>query len=143
MREELQATRVRMDVARKARDQAAGTELDATYKRQTRELEYLLQLRDALRADADRLEAERSAASAHTRSLELEFNVARKNAELTVTQLPNAVEQYRTLLREMLSAQRLAAERWRDAAERRRLVAEGRLRQLDLLTKLSPPKPRR
>ena len=137
MREEIQTTRVRLDVARKARDVAASTELEAAYKRQSHEFDYFQQLRDALRADADRLEAERSAASARTRALELELNVARKNAELMVTQLPGAVAKYRVLLHDMLAAQKAAAERGRDAAELRRLVAERRLRQLDSLTRLS------
>jgi len=137
MREEIQTTRVRLDVARKARDLAATAELDAKYRRQGHELDYFQQLKDALHADADRLQSDRSAASARTRALELELNVAQRNAELLVTQLPNAVTQYRALLRDMLDAQRLAAERGRDAAERRRLVAERRLRQLDSLTRLS------
>ena len=137
MREELQTTRVRADVARQTRDLTATSKLDGTYRRQTHELDYFQQLHDALRADADRLEAERSAASARTRALEYELVVARKNAELLVTQLPNAVTQYRALLHDMLTAQKAAAERSRDAAELRRLVADRRLRQLESLTRLT------
>ena len=137
LREEIQTTRVRLDVARRAGDLAAIRELENMYKRQNHEFEYFQQVRDALKADVDRLEAERSAASARTRAFELELNVARKNAELMVTQIPGAVAQYRALLRDMLDAQRSAAERGRDAAEFGRLVAERRLRQLDSLARLS------
>lgn len=140
MREELQTTRVRWDVARTSRDARASTQLDATYKRQVRERAYLEQMRDALRAEADRLESERAAAAAWVRALELELLVTRKNADLSgPVVLPGAVAQYRLLLRQMLDAQQAAAIRGRDAADRRRLVAERRLRQLETLNRLSVP----
>jgi hypothetical protein len=145
MREEIQTTRVRWDVARAAKDAAALAALDAAHKRQVRERTYLEQLRDALRADADRIEADRSAATARVKALELELLVARKNLDLSgPVASPAAVAQYRALLRQMLDAQQAAAIRARDAADRHRLVAERKLRQLETLNRLSVPEtPRR
>ena len=141
MREELQSNRVRYDVARRAQDAVATAELDAAYKRQSKELDYLTQMRDALRADADRMDADRAAASAHVHALELELAVSQKHLELARGRrpAPGALGQYRLLLHDMLDAQRTAAERGRDAAERRRLVADRRLKQLESLIKLSEP----
>lgn len=140
MREEIQTTRVRWDVARATRDARASQELDATWKRQAKERAYLEQLRDALRADADRLDADRMAAATSVRALELELLVARKNLDLSgPVAAPYAVAQYRTLLRQMLDAQQAAAIRGREAADRRRLVAERKLRQLETLNRLSAP----
>jgi hypothetical protein len=141
MREELQSNRVRYDVARKAQDPVATTELDAAYKRQSRELDYLTQMRDALRADAERMDADRVAAAAHVHALELELAVATRHAQLATGKHPAdaTVAQYRQLLHDMLEAQRTAAERARDAAERRRLAADRRLKQLESLSKLSEP----
>ena len=140
MREELQSNRVRYDVARKAGDPVATTELDAAYKRQSKELDYMTQVRDALRADADRMDADRVAAAAHIRALELELAVSRKHIELTTGKPgPTELSQYRLLLHDMLDAQRTAAERVRDAAERRRLAADRKLKQLESLMKLSEP----
>ena len=140
MREELQSNRVRYDVARKAGDPVATTELDAAYKRQSKELDYMTQVRDALRADADRMDADRVAAAAHIHALELELAVSRKHIELTTGKPgPTELSQYRLLLHDMLDAQRTAAERVRDAAERRRLAADRKLKQLESLMKLSEP----
>ena len=142
MREEIQTTRVRWDVARATRDQRASAELDATYKRQVRERVYLEQLRDALRADAGRLEADRAAAGAWVKALELELLVSRKNLDLSgPVAPPHLVAQYRSLLRQMLDAQQAAAIRAREAADHRRLVAERKLRQLESLNRLSAPAP--
>jgi hypothetical protein len=140
MREEIQATRARWDVARIAKDARATVELDAAYKRQVKERAYLEQVRDALRADADRVESEHAAATAWVKALELELIVSRKNTDLAgPVATPAAVAQYRTLLRQMLDAQQGAAIRARDAADRRRLVAERKLRQLEALNRLSTP----
>jgi hypothetical protein len=141
MREELQSNRVRYDVARRAQDPVATNELDTAYKRQTKELDYLTQMRDALKADADRMDADRIAAAAHIHALELELAVAQKHLELARGKRPppTTLTQYRALLHDMLDAQRTAAERVRDAAERRRLVADRRLKQLESLVKLSEP----
>ena len=140
-REELQSNRVRYDVARKAQDNVATTELDVAYKRQSKELDYLTQMRDALRADADRMDADRLAASAHIHALELELAASTRHAQLsTGKRLPDAtVAQYKLLLHDMLDAQRTAAERVRDAAERRRLAADRRLKQLESLSRLTEP----
>src|SRR5262249_23971274 len=80
MREELQSNRVRYDVARRAGDAIAATELEAAYKRQSNELEYLTQMRDALRADADRMDADRLPAPAHTHALARERAAAPERA---------------------------------------------------------------
>ena len=141
MREELQSNRVRSDVARKAQDPVATAELDAAYKRQSKELDYLTQMRDALRADADRMDADRIAAAAHIHALELELAVSTKHSQLSTGKRPPpaTLTEYRQLLHDMLDAQRTAAERVRDAAERRRLVADRRIRQLESLAKLTEP----
>jgi len=141
MREELQSNRVRYDVARRAQDHVATTELDAAYKRQSKELEYLTQMRDALRADADRMDADRVAAAAYIHALELELAVSTRHSQLTTGKRPPdaTVAQYKLLLHDMLDAQRTAAERVRDAAERRRLAADRRLKQLESLGKLTEP----
>ena len=144
MREELQSNRVRYDVARRAQDQVATTELDVAFKRQTKELDYLTQMRDALKADAERMDADRIAASAHIHALEMELALSTRHAQLSTGKRPAdaTVVQYRLLLHDMLDAQRTAAERVRDAAERRRLVADRRLRQLESLGKLTEPSKR-
>lgn len=154
MKEELEATRVRRDVARRAKDAAAAAELEKAFLRQDREQIYLEDLRDALRADIDRLTAEREAAASRTTALELELRVVQRNRELTGPPVkaeraastpappppsPEALSHYRGLLRDMLEAQRSAAGRWATAAERRRLLAERKIRQLDALTRLSAP----
>jgi hypothetical protein len=143
MREELQSNRVRADVARKAQDQVATTELDAAYKHQSKELDYLTQMRDALRADADRMDADRLAAAAYIHALELELAVSTRHAQLVTGKRPPdaTLAQYRLLLHDMLDAQRTAAERVRDAAERRRLAADRRLKQLESLGRLTEPPP--
>ena len=141
MREELQSNRVRYDVARKAQDNVATGELDAAYKRQTKELDYLTQMRDAIRAEADRMDADRVAAAAYIHALELELTVSTRHAQLSTGKRPPdaTIAQYRLLLHDMLDAQRTAAERVRDAAERRRLAADRRLKQLESLSKLTEP----
>ena len=141
MREELQSNRVRYDVARKAQDNVATSELDAAYKHQSKELDYLTQMRDALKADADRMDADRVAAAAHIHALELELAVSTKHVQLSTGKRPPDAEvtQYRLLLHDMLDAQRTAAERGRDAAERRRLAADRRLKQLESLGRLTEP----
>ena len=141
MREELQSNRVRFDVARKAQDNVATAELDAAYKHQSKELDYLTQMRDALKADADRMDADRVAAAAYIHALELELTVSTRHAELATGKRPPdaTVAEYRSLLHDMLDAQRTAAERVRDAAERRRLAADRRLKQLESLGRLTEP----
>ena len=141
MREELQSNRVRYDVARKAQDAVATGALDAAYKRESKELDYLTQMRDALRADAERMDADRIAASAHIHALELELALSTRHAQLATGKRPPeaTISQYRLLLHDMLDAQRTAAERVRDAAERRRLAADHRLKQLESLTRLAEP----
>src|SRR5215831_15739083 len=99
MREELQSNRVRYDVARKAQDNVATAELDAAFKRQTKELDYLTQMRDALKVDADRV-----AAAAHIHALELELAVSTRHAQLSTGKRPPdaSVAEYRSLLHDML-----------------------------------------
>jgi hypothetical protein len=138
MKEELGTTKVRLSVAKKAKDTAARAELEASSKRQSRERDYLENLRDALRADADRLEAERDAAKARVNALEKERQVAGRYAEISaVPPTPEGIAAYRALLRDLLAAQRESADRWRTASDKRMRVAERRLKQLEALVKLS------
>ncbi len=168
MKEELEATRVRRDVARRSKDAAAISELEAAFQRQDREHTYLEDLRDALRADIDRIDAEREAAASRSKALELELRVVQRHRVLTnprrnepssssgagttpdvraaaantptsVTPSPGEIAHYCTLMRDMLDAQRDAAGRWATAADRRRSLAERKIRQLDALTRLSAP----
>lgn len=137
MSEEIQTTKVRRDVAKKAKDGAARADLDATVKRQTREKQYLERMRQVLRSDAGRLESEREAAGARVKSLELELDVARQYAALAVvTATPEAIARYRSSLSDLLNAQKQAADRAGRAAGDRKQVAERRLKQLQSLTKL-------
>jgi hypothetical protein len=137
MKEEIATTRVRRDVAKKAKDESARTELDATLKRQEREQDYLEHLRDALRADADRLDAERTASAARVKALELELQVAKRYEAIVATHTPDAPDEYCALLGKMLEAQKQSADKWRDASDRRKKVAERRLKQLQSLSKLA------
>jgi len=171
MKEELEATRVRRDVARQSKDAATMAALEQAFQRQDRERAYLEDLRDALRADIERQNAERDAAASRTRALELELRVVVRNRELTSPQHGSsgtrgatgttgatsataatttapaptaaALAEYRGLLRDMLEAQREAAGRWATAAERRQLLAERKIKQLDALTRLAAPPPTR
>lgn len=138
MKEELETTKVRRKVAKQAKDQAGSADLDAAMKRQAKERSYLERLRDAMRADADRLEAERTASAARVKALELELEVARKYPEVNGPGATSrSVDEYRTLLRRMLDAQRQSADRWRDASDKRKRVADRRIKQLHSLSKLS------
>lgn len=73
MQEELETTKVRRNVAKKATDRTSLDELDRAMKKLARERHYLQRLRDPMRADADRLEAEREASAARVKALELEL----------------------------------------------------------------------
>ena len=138
MKAEIETAKTRRDAAKKNKDQAAAAESDAVYKKQSRELKYLTQLQAAVNADADRLEAAKAAASATAKALERERDVVRKQTEIgTTTPTPQAVEQYRGLLRGMLESQREAAARSQVAADKRMKLAEQRLKQLATLSKLS------
>jgi hypothetical protein len=137
MQEEIKTTKVRRDVAKKEKDQAARSELDATLKRQERERDYLGHLRDALRADADRLDAEKAASGARVKALELELQVADRYEEIAAAQTADAPDEYCALLGRVLEAQKQSADKWRDASDKRKKVAERRLKQLQSLSKLA------
>ena len=138
LRGELQTTRTRRDVARRTGDLAKQTEAEATYRRQTREVAYLERLRDTMREDADRATADRDAAGARVKALDLEAQLAPMRAGL---QQPGssliAFSRYRDQLWQVLEAQRVAADRSRDASARQARVAELRLRQVYALSQLS------
>ncbi|HEX5032015.1 MAG TPA: hypothetical protein VFX78_11230 [Candidatus Eisenbacteria bacterium] len=137
MQEEIRTTKVRRDVAKKDKDEAARTELDAAMKRQENERKYLEHLRDALQADADYLDTERDAAAKRATALELELQAAEKHAAISAGgQDPAKVSDYRAVLRRLLEAQKASAERWQDASAKRKKVAERRLKQLESLSKL-------
>jgi len=138
IKEEIQTTKVRLDVAKKAGDKGGQAAAEVDAKRQNGEREFLEKLRDALRADADRLEAEREAATARAKALELELQVAQRSEEMgTVTPTAEAVAEHRYLVRRMLVAYKESSERWKDASEKRKRVAERRLKQLESLSKLN------
>ena len=137
MKEEIKTTKVRRDVAKKSKDEAARKELEAALERQDREQDYLEHLRDALRADADRLDAEKAASAARVEALGLELQVADRYEELAATRTSDAPDEYCALLGKMLEAQKQSADKWREASDRRKKVAERRLKQLQSLSKLA------
>ncbi len=142
MTEELQTTKTRLSVAKKMNNDGDRASLALDAKRQEAEKKYLERLRDAMRADAARLDSESGAAQARVKALELEVEVARRHAELAAIAAPNLpaasdLSGYRTMLRRMLDAQRYAAKRGKEAAEKRQQVADRRLKQLDALVKLA------
>lgn len=136
MHEELQVTQAKRDAAKKAKDKVATAQLDATYKQQDRQYKYLTQLRDATQADADRLQSAKAAAQATAKSLELELQLAQKQSQLGDNPPAQAVDAYRSLLRNMLQAQADAADRAREASDKRKKLVEERLKQLNALGKL-------
>jgi hypothetical protein len=138
MNSEIEVTKAKRDAAKKTKDKVAIAELDAAFKKQTSEYKYLVQVRDALKADADRLQSAQAAAKAQERALDQELKVVRKLAALGENPPSQAVSEYRTMLRAMLESQREAADRGREANDKRRKVVEERLKQLDALSKMSP-----
>jgi hypothetical protein len=138
IKEELETTKVRRDVAKKAKDEAQKGQLDEVVKRQERERDYLQRLHDAMRADTERLDAERLAAETWVKSLEEESLVARRHAEIGAREpSPAEAADYRSRLRRMLDTQKQAAERWGKASDLRKLVAERRIKQLEAQSKLT------
>jgi hypothetical protein len=136
MKQEMDATKAKRDVAKKAKDKAALAEIDAAYKRQEAEYKYLVQVRDAMRADMDRLQSAQGAATAQAKALELEIGLVQKQAALGDQPSPQAVAEFRGMLRGMLESQLAAAEKGREASDKRRKVVSERLKQLDALAKL-------
>src|SRR5580765_1090590 len=136
MHEELSVTQARRDAAKKAKDKVATAELDATYKKQERQYKYLTQLQDATKADADRLQSAKAAAQATAKSLELERQLSEKHAQLGDNPPPQALDEYRSLMRSMLQAQGDAADRTRQASDKRKKLVEERLKQLNALSRL-------
>lgn len=138
IKEEIETTKVRRDVAKKAKDEAQRRQLDEVVKRQERERDYLQRLHDAMSADTERLDAERLAAETWVKSLEEESLVARRHAEIGAREpSPTEAADYRTRLRRMLDTQKQAAERWGKASDLRRLVADRRIKQLEAQSKLT------
>jgi hypothetical protein len=139
MTEELETTKTRLSVAKKMKNESDRLSLTSDVKRQDAERKYLVRLRDAMRADAELLGSESDAAAARVKALDLEIEVARKHEQLGASPAPAAPElaEYRKLLKRMLQAQENAAQRGRIAAEKRKQVADRRLKQLDALQKLA------
>jgi len=136
MAQEMDATKAKRDEAKKAKDKAALADLDAVYKRQEVEFRYLVQVRDAMRADADRLLSAQEAATAQAKALDLEIQLVRKQNAIGDTPSQQDVAQFRAMLRSMLESQRDAANKGREASDKRKRVVEQRLKQLDALAKL-------
>jgi hypothetical protein len=138
MSEELETSQTKLKVAKTSKDKTASAELDGTIKRQKHELDYLQKLRAAASTDADRLKSEQSAVAARQKSLELELDVAKQHAALGAgTPSADAEAKYRAQLRNLLEAQRTAADRSSDAAKLLKSVADKRLKQLSSLAKIS------
>jgi hypothetical protein len=137
MTEEIETTKVKRSVAKQAKDKPAMEALDATAERQKNEKAYLENLRDAMMAEADRVETEQAAMAARVKSLELETLLSSKNEELRGP-LANSqtAAQYQTLLRSLLDAQRDSADKFRKAAEKDKRVTDRRIAQLESLRRL-------
>jgi hypothetical protein len=131
VRGEMIATRTRRDVARRTGDLVKRTEAEATYRRQMREVAYLERLRDTMQEDALRAAADRDAAGARMKALDLELQLSRMHADLRQpgTSLL-AMNRYRDVLWQVLEAQRDAADRAREASSHLSRVAELRMRQV-------------
>lgn len=139
MKEELETTKTKRGIAKKSKDKAAVDALEATAKRQSDELQYLENLRDAMNAEADRIMTEQEAMSARVKALQLETMVAKKNEELrSPLAASDGAAQYQVMLRNLLDAQRDSAEKFRQAAEKDKKVVERRIAQLKSLEKLQP-----
>jgi hypothetical protein len=138
MKEEIQTNQEKLSLAKKTKNEAAKTELEAALKRQKRELSYLTSVSDAARTDSDRLKTEKTAFAARAKALELELDVAKQNVELSAaTPTADSEAKYRAQLRNLLEAQRAAADRSSEAAEMLKRVAEKRLKQLESLAKIA------
>lgn len=138
IKEEIETTKVRRDIAKKSKDEAQKSQLDDVVKRQERERDYLQRLFEAMRADSERLDADRAAADSWVKSLEEESLVARRQSEIGVREpTPDEAADYRVRLRRMLDAQKQASERWEEASALRKQVAERRIKQLEALSKIS------
>jgi signal transduction histidine kinase len=137
MVEEIETTKAKRAAAKRAKDKPAMEALDATSERQKNEKEYLENLRDAMMAEADRVETEQAAMAARVKSLELETLLSSKNEELR-SPLANSqsAAQYQTLLRSLLDAQRDSADKFRKAAEKDKRVTDRRIEQLKSLSKI-------
>jgi hypothetical protein len=139
LKEEIETTEARRSAAKKLKDAAAEAEYTATAKRQNDERRYLENLRDAVRAETDRLESEGEAAKARAEALEREQDVARMHARIASAEAtPADIEAYRKQLQKMLESYRRSADHSKNAAEARKKLAQRRLKQLESLSKLSP-----
>jgi hypothetical protein len=138
--EELRTSTTRRDVAKKTKQQAQRQELDAAIKQQQRERDYVKEMKEAIETDSERLDSDRAAAAAYVKALELELDVARRQAEIGSDPAPLVAASYREMVRKMLEAQRDAADLWTEAGKRREAVAERKLHQLGTLDKVSAGK---
>ena len=136
--EEVQTTKTRLSVAKKAKNESDSTTLAVELKRQEAEMKYIERVRDTNRADAADLDSQNVAASARVKALELEVDVARKYNEVIAAGAESSpvIAGYQEALKQMLSAQQEAADREADAASKQKILAVRRLKQLDALSKL-------
>jgi hypothetical protein len=139
MKEELDTTKTRLSVAKKAKNDADIATFTAEVKRQEAEKTYIERLRDALKADAAFLDSERAAAAGQIKALELEADVASKHADILASPEENRVDisTYSDLLRQMFNARRTAGDLTSDAGSRQEEAAARKLKQLDALSALS------
>jgi len=138
--EELGTTRTRLSVAKKANNAADRQTLELALKRQEAEKKYLASLLDVVKADADWLDSRKSAAEARVKALEIEKDTTKKYAELSSVASNKTADTsgYQGLLRQLLDAQRKAADHAEDAASKEKEAAARRVKQLDTLAKLKP-----
>jgi hypothetical protein len=139
MDEELKTTKTRLDVAKNMKNEVDRGRLEKDARQQDSEKKYLVRLRDVLKADADRLDSDREAADARVKALELEVDMAAAQSQLSLANpaTESDISSYKNVLEQMLKAQKTAAELGMMASDKRKQVADRRLKQLDALSKLS------
>ncbi|HEX5000572.1 MAG TPA: hypothetical protein VFY29_20280 [Terriglobia bacterium] len=137
MKEEIETSKVRRDIAKKAKEPAIRR-FDDAVKQQERELKYLKQVQEALRVNSDRLESDRVAANTYRKALELELDVARRRGKIGPSPAPEEISDYRDMLGRLFQAQKTAADRWVDAGKLRKRAAEQRIKGMRALERLAP-----
>jgi len=135
-KEELQTLETRMKLAKQIKNGSEMATLKVSIDKARRQLAYLARTEEAMRADVDRLEAEREAAKATITMFEreLELQMLRNSPGIA-----GVDPRFPDLVRRTLDAQKSAADKRADAAARARSVAERQLTQLKALDKMAAP----